>query len=180
MTAHDSEPDVPELAALPREMAPPAALEERIVGTLRRERLLRGSGSRGWLRLAAGLALFVTGAGAGALLHTPASPVAPRGPRYIFLLYGAATAGGSELDRVAAYGRWASDVRASGRYITGERLARHAVPVPDAASTEAGAAEIQGYFVVSAADLTDARRVAADSPHVRFGGRIVIRPIDTP
>jgi hypothetical protein len=41
-------------------------------------------------------------------------------------------------------------------------------------------AEVQGFFVVSAASLEEAAAVARSSPHVRDGGRIVVRPIDTP
>ena len=40
--------------------------------------------------------------------------------------------------------------------------------------------QLQGFFIVSGADLDDAANVARSSPHVQAGGRVIVRPIDTP
>jgi hypothetical protein len=35
----------------------------------------------------------------------------------------------------------------------------------------------RGYFVISARDADEARRIAATCPHLRHGGRIVLRRV---
>jgi hypothetical protein len=37
--------------------------------------------------------------------------------------------------------------------------------------------EIRGFFVISASDFQDALSVARSCPHLRHGGRILVRPI---
>jgi hypothetical protein len=99
-------------------------------------------------------------------------------PRFLLLLHGSEAPGGDEARVVAAYRAWAGDLREQGRFVTGERLGGAAVAVPAPVASSVAAAEVQGYFVVSASDLEDATLVARSCPHVARGGRIVVRPID--
>jgi hypothetical protein len=165
---------------LPREIAPPPDLEERSVARLRREGLLRPATGRApwWASAAAAVLLFAAGAWSGVMWANARTADVPRSPRFLLLLHGAASSPGEEARTAQAYGAWAARLRNQGRAITGERLGPQAVVVPPAPAPDAGA--LQGYFVVSAADLADAIAVAEASPHVARGGQVIVRPIDTP
>ena len=83
-------------------------------------------------------------------------------------------------DRIAAeYGRWAAAQRDAGRPVSGERLSSEAVLV-EPTRTSRTVAEVEGFFIISAANLDDAATIARNSPHVQRGGRIIVRPINTP
>jgi hypothetical protein len=166
---------------LPRELPPPPTLEDRTVRRLRDEGLLDmparvRSPRRTWRRLAAAVVVFAAGAASGMWVSGRDASV-PQ-PRFLLLLHGASTAAGDEEQTaVAAYREWAVALRNQGRYVAGERLGAQAAVVPEGGDT---ADAVQGYFVVSATSLDDAAVVAASMPHVARGGRVVVRPIDTP
>ena len=90
----------------------------------------------------------------------------------ILLLYGGDT--GDRADRREEYGGWAHSVASRGVDITGAELSDTGDEVP--AGTADGPAP-RGYFIVTASSAAEARQIAASCPHVRHGGRIVIRPI---
>jgi hypothetical protein len=167
---------------VPRELPPPPSLEDRVVAALSAEGLVRGTSTtsrRMWMQAAAAAVFFLVGALAGANWSSRVTPTAPDQPRFLLLLEGGETPPGEEERRaVEAYRAWAGGLRDGGRFITGERLAAAAAVVPDAALDDAE--DVQGYFVVSANDLADAAAVAKASPHVARGGRIIVRPIETP
>jgi hypothetical protein len=173
------------LDQLPREIAPPSTLEERTVARLRDERLVQADAhlwsahrrpSVWWQAIAAGV-IFAAGAALGAAWNA-SREVAPLQPRFLLLLHGATTdSAGDEQDAVAAYRRWAIGLRDDGRFVAGERLAPEATVVPSGPAPEDA---VEGYFIVSAADLTDATTIARSMPHVERGGRVVVRRIDTP
>lgn len=166
---------------LPRDVAPPAALEEATVARLRAQGWLRASnraGLRGWAQAAAALVVFALGGAAGAAWTRP-SPEAPGKPRYLFLLSGVSAATAADERRaVEDYRDWAVRLRREGRFVSGERLGPAAVSVPDGRAPSD--ADVQGFFLVSADRLEDAVAIARSSPHARRGGRVVVRPIDTP
>jgi hypothetical protein len=178
MHAQDPEPEIKALRALPREVDPSRDLEQRVVTALRRDGLLQDRRTPAWWQIAAGLLLFAAGAGAGALLRPSPDVTSSRDRQFMLLLYKIGEQSGTEAERVAAYGEWAANLREGGRQISGARLADVAVSIPESAAIDTSIDSLQGYFVVSAADVDDARRVAAESPHVRYGGRVVVRPID--
>lgn len=167
---------------VPRELTPPRGLEDRTVNALKRQGLLRPSGGRahGWWRQAvAAVLLFAIGAAAGVMWDNAKAMIATSQPRFLLLLQDGPPLSPQQESRVVAdYRAWAARLREEGRYVTGERLASEAVAVPDVALPRADA--IEGYFIVSAADLGEAVAVARTSPHVRHGGHVVVRPIDTP
>ena len=172
------EPPLPELSSLPREIEPPPPLEDRVVSAMRDASLIRRRAGLVWWQLAAAAALFTAGVAAGRL-STPGGTPPTVQPRFLLLLL-AGPATGLENARVAEYRAWAIAQREAGRQITGERLASGGVLV-DRAGTDAPVHDdLQGFFIVSGAGLDDVANVARTSPHVRAGGRVIVRPIDTP
>jgi hypothetical protein len=101
-------------------------------------------------------------------------------PRYALLLFDVPGEAHSDTN-VAAYRAWAADLKRTGHTITGDALApggetlvRSAAAVADSA----GAGELAGFFIVSAASRADAIAIAESSPHYRRGGRIVVRRVE--
>ena len=187
-----SEMEARALRELPRELAPRPELEERVVAALAGRGLVRvPRGGRGRIgraaaAVAAGLLLMAAGVWIGrALPQGRARTIAPdASPRFVlFLLRGQESDRPEEEGaRVAEYRAWARGLAASGRSVSGEKLddreERLGAPgAPVAAAAVAPEEEIRGYFVISAASLDDALAVARACPHLRHGGKIVVRPI---
>ena len=185
----DGEPRA--LKELPRELSPGPELEERIVAALARRGLVAPSspfrrpaarGARALAALAAGILLVAAGVWIGrALPVRSAHAAAEASPRFVlFLLRGAESdRAEDESARVAEYRAWAREIAASGRAVAGEKLDDRAerVGAPDEAPAAPPGEEIRGYFVISAPSLDDAIAVARGCPHLKHGGRIVVRPI---
>ena len=176
---HDDNADLP-LDSLPREVDPPRGLEDRTVRALQGAGLLAPSRRRpiAW-QFAAALVLFAAGIAVGRVSATAATAQQDQArPRFVLLLHGGPV--GLSADQEAAvvgeYRDWAVGLRRAGRFVTGERLSDTAAIVPDAEWRDA--AGVRGYFVISAADLEDAKAVAQACPHARRGGHIVVRPIE--
>ncbi len=196
MTHNDFEPTEPEQAAfraLPRTIAPPGSLEDRVVAALRSESVLRAPRlgrfratrlSSRYGAVAATLVLFAAGVFAGRVAPRAVAPEDPR-PQFVLLLQE-----GKEFDagtdHVAEYTAWARSLGARGLIVAGEKLKDDAVVLSrkDAGvsiETESVALEEaapRGYFVIRARDLDEAIAIAQDCPHLKHGGRISLRPID--
>jgi anti-sigma-K factor RskA len=116
--------------------------------------------------------LFVLG-----LLAASALAAAERRPthRFILLLFEgpAFDAAGSHASE---YRDWAAGLRREGRQVTGDEILAPEVALP-AAPQESRDDRLAGYFVIGAADLADAATVARRCPHLRHGGRVVVRPL---
>jgi hypothetical protein len=170
-----------ELASVPKEMAPPPALEDRVAAALRSESLLRPQSPSWWWRAAAAIFLLAGGILIGRMT-SPDAAVVPQhasASRFLFMLTDGDTSG-DEAARSERYRQWAIEQQSAGRQITGERLAPTGLGVNRQGSAPIFAPEVQGYFVISAANIEDAAAVARSSPHVQSGGLIIVRPIDTP
>ncbi|MGE0354597.1 MAG: YciI family protein [Gemmatimonadales bacterium] len=178
-----------ELERLNPELSPPAGLESRVMRTLesrnlirrRRPRLLMIVGS-----LAAGILLFLGGVLAGRGMASPAQ--AGHGPRFMLLLYedaGFHRDGEPPESFVAEYSGWGHRLAESGREVSGEELAPSArlLAPADSGSTVAArdvgstAGQLAGFFIISARDYADAVSVARTHPHLRHGGRVVVREV---
>ena len=165
---------------------PPRELEDVTVAALRERGLLRPSkrirslAAAAWLTaVAAALVALVSwnvlrSAG-------PGASSAPAGPRYVLLLYaGTDPIGGASDTRRREYSEWARDVASRGVAISGEELSEEAREI-DASGTHASAPATgplpRGFFLVGAPDLESAQRIASSCPHLRYGGRIVVKRI---
>jgi hypothetical protein len=161
---------------LPRELDPARDLEDRTVATLQRGGLLRSSRRRvqGWVLAAASLLIFLSGVAVGRALDRSAAP--DERPRFVLLLMDSPPSESTEAELrvVDAYRRWASSLRDEGRFVSGARLDDRSAGVP---AIREGAEKLEGYFVISAASLEEAVRVATTCPHAARGGRIVVRPV---
>lgn len=175
------EPPVPELQSLARELPPPPDLESRIVGSMRAQRLLHESGRSPWLQAAAAVLLVAGGIAIGwmSAIRPVDPPRTVQATRFLFMLTNAEPVA-DDAARAELYRQWAADVQAEGRQISGDRLANRGIAVTRDGSSPVASPEVQGFFIVSAASLEEAAAVARSSPHVRSGGLIIVRPIDTP
>jgi hypothetical protein len=178
----DTEPTLPsdDLDRLRESPRPPAALEGRVIGALRAEGLLRQTRPTMRAAVAAAAALFVVGVLAGHY-YWPAAPSS--GPasvqrRYLFLLAGDVTPAPAGESRAAEYGQWARNVAAAGVTVTGDELLDGATLV-SAGRTRPfeELAGVGGYFIVSAGSDDEAAALARSSPHVKYGGSVVVRRI---
>jgi hypothetical protein len=99
------------------------------------------------------------------------------GPRFVLLLYaGSDPVGGTADVRRQEYGAWARDLASRGVQVSGEELSEESAALGTNAAVE-GAALPRGFFVIRADDLAAAQRIASTCPHLRYGGRIVIKRV---
>jgi hypothetical protein len=174
------DPLLAEIRDLAREADPPRRLESRIVGALRERGLVRASAAGRAPRWIAAAALLVIAFVLGRASVRPASVAASDLPRFALLLYeGPGGNGAGEEARVSEYRRWAGDLRDQGHVVDGEKLAEDVpVAIGSAAGRLATLPSLQGFFIVSALDEAEARRIAAGHPHVLHGGTIVLRRVE--
>jgi hypothetical protein len=158
------------------------ALEARVLTSLRAEGLVRTSRWRRHLaHLAAAVAIFVAGAAAGQLAgvrSAPAPPDTAATPRYLLLLAGDVTPAADGSSRADEYGAWARSLAARRIPVRGDELSDRAITVstrPAAAFPELSS--VGGYFLIQAADDAEAEALARTSPHVKYGGSVVIRRV---
>ncbi len=163
----------------------PDSLMETTMNALTERGLLRGAPSRWLLPLAAAASLAI-GVFAGSLWRTPDVP-APVPASHLLLLYEdagyRAAPAGEEGERVAEYTRWAHDLAARGRLADAAELAGQARTFSASATSEGQAdttlGSLTGFFLIAGADAAEAERIARECPHLRHGGRVVLRPLVT-
>jgi hypothetical protein len=183
------------IGRLPRDAEPPAGLEHATVaaltarGLLRRPRPRLDAALAAALTLAASVLLLAGGLTIGRF-GGESAPVPPTDgqPRFALFLYEGPEydqpAPGAMDERVREYGVWASAERTDGAVEGGEKLkdGEDVAIEPDgstrAASSLPGEPRLAGYFLIRAADQRTALEIARSCPHVRYGGRIVLREIE--
>jgi hypothetical protein len=180
------------LADCRRDLAPPRAIEPRVVMDLRQRGLLAPAG-RDWakhwraigtLGACAGLAI---GLWLGETLVKPSRtppPGAGSAPRFMLLLYedAAYQPAVDPSDRVREYRDWAKSLGQAGQLVAADELGDHGEELKSATvrtsiNKQQVAGQPRGYFVISAGDEAAAARIASTCPHLRHGGRIVMLPI---
>ena len=151
-------------------------LEDRVVealgssGLLRRRRSLSATGTN-----------LVLGAlvGAGAMIGFQAAresgEAAVAGRTYMLALYATPSyrPAADERSRAAEYARWAREHASGGAAITkGEELEPKSLVLGPRPTSQA----LAGYFLVRARSREDAVALARSSPHLRYGGTVVLQP----
>ena len=178
-TDSDSEDRVSELNKLPREVIPDAAVEGRVIDALRAEALLRRPIPRRpmatWLA-AAGIALVAFGLGTFA--GRPDTEQAPNAT-FALMLYGGSTGGDSleHAQRADEYRRWARTDHEWGRVLGGEALGDPIGAAGGNIQPVDRSSELVGFFLVAARDRDAVMRLASDCPHIKYGGKVVVREI---
>jgi len=186
------------------EIDPPPRLGRRIERSLRARGSLAPR-TPTWFRLAgaaAAAAALVAGGywlgtmsgGPGghsdSLAENPAggTEAGPAETRYVLLLYEDEDfrPSADEGALVAEYRGWAVGLAREGSLVAGEKLEETGMlletPAGEGTALPGGEhgsplGRLGGYFVIAAADRTEALAIAATNPHLRHGGRIVVRPI---
>jgi hypothetical protein len=89
---------------------------------------------------------------------------------------------------IGEYIAWRKQVEANGKYVSGEKLkdegGRHLIGsdgdfrVTDGPYTEAKEV-IGGYFTISAVDYDEAVAISKSCPHLKYGGRIELREVES-
>ncbi|HEY7482008.1 MAG TPA: hypothetical protein VH680_15950 [Gemmatimonadales bacterium] len=176
------------LGRLPRTATPPPGLEQATVSALAARGLLRRPRRRldASLALAASV-LLIAGGLSLARFGNQAMPEDTR-PRFALFLYEGPEyrqpAPGGMDQRVREYAAWARAERGDGTVEGGEKLndGDEVAIEPDgtmaSVSPRPGESRLAGFFLIRAADRRTALALAQSCPHVRYGGRIVLRAID--
>jgi len=146
------------LSELPRERQPDPALEDRVV------RAVLGR-SRRWLWVGAAAAAAAAAAALLVMTH-PWSPAPATGQTYVLLLSPGQAylepAPGRLEERRAEYAHWADSLARLGKL----DLGGHLEPPGDV---------VDGLFIIRAASDSDAARIAATCPHIKYRGHIEVR-----
>ena len=177
------------LKAMSGPVTPPPRLKERVTDDLRRRGLLAAQRQkhpgRLVMYLAASAALLLLGFAAG---RTGGRQIQDSSPRFALLLYEDAQfkrpTHAEEL--VNEYSAWARGLRGQGKLVLGEALRSDSNSIlstdtagvairPGDASSDLGA--LSGFFISRAENAAAAMAVARDCPHLRHGGRVLLKPI---
>lgn len=173
----------------------PRELEAHIVAALKSRGLIRTrkGGLLMKLSLAAGaLAVVVLAFAAGVTVSKKAQPVADVSAdhQYMLLLYMNTAEQPenppemSDAEYAAAvdeYRQWGARMREEGRLVGAEKLKDDAFILLAGGRTRQGPAEgrvLEGYFLIRAGSLEEARELAQTHPHLKYGGEVEIRPLD--
>ena len=168
------------LETFAREATPSPALQRRVEASLRRRGLLAKGPP--W-RLAGFAASLVLALGAGYIAgRAGAAPPSHGGRQYLLLLReDSSYRDDRPVDEIVReYAQWANSLRRNDLLVMAEKLGDEEASVGGAASSLTSAAEspTTGFFLVRAPDLAAAQAIAASSPHIRYGGRIVVRSVE--
>jgi hypothetical protein len=159
---------------------PPPELRDRITSSLLTSGLLephhvriRRTVMRGVVFVAVFVIAFVAG-------RFQISGARPGGPEFLILLYEDSMYRDERPVReiVAEYGGWADSLRRVESLVIGEKLSTDRVQL----ATTAGSAGVMqhptGLFIVRAASLEAATGIARSSPHLKYGGTVLVHRID--
>ncbi|HKP27943.1 MAG TPA: hypothetical protein VJU15_00975 [Gemmatimonadales bacterium] len=185
-----NEPDARLADALSRwhaEVEPPPRVEDRLVAALTaRGDILEPRSLRPWLVAAVMAALLLL---AVLFLRRPET-IAPagtgEGSEFMLLIaedarYTPPADSAEARARVAEYTDWAGKLAGGGHLVSAGELAYSGTDVRTEGKTasviDSRGGAISGYFLVRAHSLAQAEQLAAESPHLRYGGTVVVRPI---
>ena len=158
---------------------PPRSLHDRVERTLLASGLLESRSTR-LQRYAMRAAVLMIVAGAAFILGRARPGVTNQDslPHFLMLLYEDSTYHDDRPVReiVAEYARWADSLRQDQALVLGEKLSDARADLPAAPASPISSPT--GMFILRAGNLQHATTLAATSPHLRSGGRVVLHQID--
>ena len=182
------------LDQLPRELEPPAGLEDRIVQTLNDRGLMAktGKGRRLLLQILPLAATLVLGFFLGRV--EPAAPdittpAAEQGRKFILILRESSDfreqLQAPEEQMVGEYGAWAGQM-AEGQLLGAEKLkdmgtrfsSQNSQILSSGLAFASEEYSIAGFFLVQAGTMEEALAIAKTCPHLSYGGVVEVREID--
>jgi hypothetical protein len=189
---HHDEPLLPDeqaaLARLKRDRQPPGGVEARVLHAAGATETAASRRPRWRLPALTAIAaslIFALGAWLGST-WTAQRPAAPTGTKFMLLLYEDASfqRAADPSSRVREYSAWAGTLARAGQLVSGDELDDVGVgltgtPTSLSVSPDDVRTQPRGYFVITAKDPAAAATIAATCPHLKYGGRIVIRKILT-
>jgi hypothetical protein len=190
MNSHQNDFEIDSLKALRKEGNPPPELEERIIDSLKKAGFIRpgrSSISTTWL-LAAAIAFALLLGAAFYLGEKHAKPQAgqPSHPLFVLFLYEKQPVPVQD-SHVTEYSNWIRSIRASGRHASGEKLKNDGRVLQLLGQNLRVQGEplhpqnmlLAGYFLIEATGYEEALRIASNCPHLKYGGTIELREIDS-
>jgi hypothetical protein len=183
-------------AALDRQKMPPNFLEERIVGALREANLIRPrviwrtNAIKIVSAVTASVVLLIIGLTLG-LWWKSLPATKQKLPEFMLVLQASPQESPNRsaedvLRSVREYSAWAATMRKQGVLVEGEKLTNDGKilslidgrpVISDAPKDSKG--RIAGYFLIHARDYHQAEAIAQDCPHLKTGGTIELRRIDS-
>ena len=177
MTEDDDPLSPQELAALRRLDSPPASVEEATVARLRGLGVIRARRSGLVVRPLPGLLALLGSLLIGFLARPllPAARPADSRHEFLLLLYGdpRVRTGAEHRDEYVAWGR---RLASRGELATQGELSGDVETLKGEPREGASGEEPLGFFVLRARDLTEALQLSQGCPHLRYGGRVELRP----
>jgi hypothetical protein len=178
-----SESERKAIASLPHEREPRAEIEETLVAELRKRGALRRGRSRAWWRAGAGAAAAAAFFVGGAIYGRSGVSATPPQAHWVLLLREGredrSVSAEESRRRVQEYANWARSNIANG-LIGGEKLGGGVLLHAGSESSIVHTPEsLAGYFLLQPVDVAKARAIALTCPHLRYGGEIELRAIET-
>jgi hypothetical protein len=159
---------------------PPPALRDRITSSLHAGGLLEPQHVRIQRTVMRGAALVAVVAIAFVAGRFQSSTARPAGPEFLILLYEDSSYRDDRPVReiVAEYGGWADSLRRTESLVVGEKLSTDRVQVATTVGSGGVMQHPTGLFIVRAASLEAATGIARSSPHLKYGGTVLVHRID--
>ena len=177
------------LSRLHAEVEPPPRVEDRLVAQLKGRGDIMGPRSlRPWLIAAAIAAVLLLAVRMLRQSETGTGPVVATEsqPEFMLLIaedtmYTPPADSVEARTRVAEYTEWAGRLAGGGHLVSAGELAYSGTDVRSNGKTasviDTRAGAVSGYFLVRAVNLAQAEQLAAESPHLKYGGTVVVRAI---
>ena len=114
---------------------------------------------------------------------SPAVAVADTTPQFLILLYDTrqsrAVITPAKLPGIITeYGAWGRSLAEKGNLVRAEKLSDAPADWLGGSVNMNDDARVGGFFLIRARDLNEARRIAEGCPHLKYGGRVELRPIE--
>ncbi len=165
---------------LSKEAAPPPHIEENILKRLKAQGLVSGSRVMSWKHWAAAAAIAILSFLTGSYYQQYQASKDSINPQlgYMLLLHETEDfQPGDPMEMFQEYRSWMQSTYARGVKIQGQELDDEAewVGIPGESSTFKPY-RTTGYFVLEANSLQEAMEIARQNPHVKYGGKIEVKP----